>query len=61
MSEQTKAAIFCFVAFLLGLACSGCASRAEANRVSYQLQTKCPDIWDAEPRQEVSIKMEFKR
>lgn len=52
------------VAFLLGLlACGGCSSvnRPEANRVSYQLQTRCPDIWDVSPKQEVSIKMEFRR
>ena len=61
MSEQTKAAIFCFVAFLLGIACSGCANRPQANRVNYSIQTRCPDIWDSEPSQEISIKMDFRR
>lgn len=63
MSEK-KAFLLIFVAWVLGLVvCGGCASphRAEANRVSYQLQTRCPDIWDEQPKQEVSVKIEFRR
>jgi len=50
------------VAFFLGLLCTGCsAQRNEANRISYQLQTRCPNIWDETPSQEISIKMDFRR
>jgi len=51
------------VAFFLGLLCTGgcAAQRNEANRISYQLQTRCPNIWDETPSQEISIKMDFRR
>ena len=61
-SEKTAALILIF-AFFLGLLCTGCVSphRPESNRVSSQFQTKVPDIWDDKPKQEISIKMEFRR
>jgi len=62
--SQKRAFWIIFAAWFLGLlACGGCASqhRPEANRVSYQLQTRCPDIWDETPAQEVSVKVEFRR
>lgn len=61
MSDQTKASILCVIAILLGILCSGCANRSQANRVNYSIQTRCPDIWDSEPKQEISIKMDFRR
>ena len=62
-SEKTAALILIFAFFLGLLVTGGCASqhRPEANRVSYQLQTRCPDIWDEQPKQEISVKMEFRR
>ena len=62
--SQARAFWIIFAAWFLGLlVCGGCASqhRPEANRVSYQLQTRCPDIWDETPTQEVSVKVEFRR
>ena len=60
--EERNAVLVLVVAFFLGLLCTGCsAQRNEANRISYQLQTRCPDVWDQSPKQEVSIKMEFRR
>lgn len=60
--EERNAVLVLVVAFFLGLLCTGCsAQRNEANRISYQLQTRCPDVWDTAPKQEVSIKMEFRR
>jgi hypothetical protein len=61
MSDQTKASILCVIAILLGILCSGCANRSQANRVNYSIQTRCPDIWSPEPTQEISIKMDFRR
>ena len=60
--KERNALLILIVAYFLGLLVNGgCASRAEANRVSYQLQTRCPDIWDVSPKQEISVKMEFRR
>jgi len=62
--KERNALLILVVAFFLGLLCTGgCASphKPEANRVSYQLQTRCPDIWDVSPKQEISVKMEFRR
>jgi len=39
MSDQTKASILCVIAILLGILCSGCANRSQANRVNYSIQT----------------------
>ena len=60
--QERNAVVILIVAFFLGLLCTGCtSSRNEANRVSYQLQTRVPDIWAEKPTQEISIKMDFKR
>ena len=60
--EERNAVLVLIVAFFLGLLCTGCsAQRNEANRISYQLQTRCPNIWDETPSQEISIKMDFRR
>ena len=60
--QERNAVLILVVAFFLGLLCTGCsAQRNEANRISYQLLTRCPDVWDQSPKQEVSIKMEFRR
>lgn len=63
MKERNALLIIVFAWFLGLLLCGGCASphKPEANRVSYQLQTRCADIWDASPKQEISVKMEFRR
>ena len=46
------------LAFALGcLVFGGCKSPP----VNYTIQSSCPDIWDAEPKQTVSVKMEFRR
>ena len=44
-------------AFLLGVACLGC----KAPPVSYTIQTSSVDIWADKPKQNVSVKMEFRR
>jgi len=60
--EERNAVLILIVAFFLGLLCTGCAAqRNEANRISYQLQTRVPDVWAEKPTQEISIKMDFKR
>ena len=60
--EERNAVLVLVVAFFLGLLCTGCsAQRNEANRISYQLQTRVPDVWSENPTQEISIKMDFKR
>jgi len=60
--EERNAVLVLVVAFFLGLLCTGCsAQRNEAKRISYQLQTRCPNIWDETPSQEISIKMDFRR
>jgi len=60
--QERNAVVILVVAFFLGLLCTGCsAQRNEANRISYQLQTRCPNIWDETPAQEISIKMDFRR
>ena len=61
--QERNAVVILVVAFFLGLLVTGCVSphRPESNRVSYQFQTKVPDIWDEKPKQEISVKMEFRR
>ena len=60
--EERNAVLVLVVAFFLGLLCTGCsAQRNEANRISYQLQSRCPNIWDETPSQEISFKMDFRR
>ena len=61
--EERNAVLVLVVAFFLGLLCTGgcAAQRNEANRISYQLQTRVPDVWAEKPTQEISIKMDFRR
>ena len=47
----------CVLAFLLGAVCLGC----KAPPVSYTIQTSSVDIWADKPKQNVSVKMEFRR
>ena len=62
-SEKTAALILIFAFFLGLLVTGGCVSphRAESNRVSYQFQSRIPDVWAEKPKQEISVKMEFRR
>jgi hypothetical protein len=57
MQEQTKALLWCLLALTLGMVILGCKSPP----INYTIQSNVPDIWDAEPKQSVSIKMEFRR
>ena len=61
--KERNAILILVAAFLLGLLFTGgcAAQRNEANRTNYQLQTRCPNIWDQTPSQEISIKMDFRR
>jgi len=61
--QERNAVVILIVAFFLGLLFTGgcAAQRNEANRISYQVQTKVPDVWAEKPTQEISIKMDFKR
>lgn len=57
MNDQIKALLLCLLAFLLGAVCLGC----KAPPVSYTIQTNCPDVWAEQPKQQVTVKMEFRR
>jgi len=57
MKDQTKALILCVLAFVLGMACLGC----KMPPTTYTIQTTSPDIWAAQPKQNVTVKMEFRR
>jgi len=53
----TKEFWLCVLAFLFGCVCFGC----KAPPVSYTIQTNCPDVWAEQPKQQVTVKMEFRR
>ena len=63
MKERNALLIIVFAWFLGLLLCGGCASqhKPEANRVNYQFETKIPDVWYSNPKQEVSVKVQFRR
>lgn len=59
--QEKKAALILFVSLVLGAFCAGCSSDHGLHNASYQIQTRCPDVWNPNPTQEISLKMEIRR
>jgi len=57
MKDETKAALFCVIAFILGSMFLGCRP-VPAN---YSIQTSIPNVHAHKVSQSVSFKMDFRR